>query len=86
MYYFVSDSSAVPSDTDVEKDICICKFMVAAHSNLRVQVGVLRQLDNHLFLRLVCPNLMDVDIYWPSQRNESFISLLVCSKCLLGRR
>jgi hypothetical protein len=51
---FVNDSSAgvlLLSDTGAER--CVCKPMTTAQTDLRVQVGVLRPLGHHLFLRLI---------------------------------
>jgi len=65
---FVSDSFDVvllPSDTDVElAGDPVCKLIIHGHSNLRVQVGALRPVYSHLFLRLICPDPINVDIYW----------------------
>lgn len=87
--FSASNPLAVPlvlSDTDVEPaEKCVCKLVTAAHSDLRVQVGVLVLLDEHLFLRLMCPNLVNVDVDWTDHYSWSSVSLSASSRCLLGR-
>ena len=66
-------------------DKYVCKLMLTDLFDLRVQVGAPQALDNHLFLRLICPNLMNINIY----RTHHWIcissSLLLCSESLLDR-